>query len=189
MTKTRLKRTGIAIALALAAIVVAVPFLGVSLGSLRDVTSGELIVPLDSPVQVSYGTTEFGGSAHVFFGDLVISGTYYYGPEVAGSSPVAFIVPDSGSAAVLPYWKRWGPPKRIDLSNPEVFAKAALPQSVLDSIARRRSRLASGHITLVASEYEATGECDQPIYLAKFKSVSKPNDMLASKENTVTNCG
>lgn len=86
-------------------------------------------------------------------------------------------------------WKRWGPPKRIDLTNADAFAQAAPPRKLIDQVARRQLVTMHGHITIRASDYELAGECDQPISLAKFNSVVRPNDMIASKENAVANCG
>ena len=162
---------------------------GFSGGSFSVGENREVVVPRNSQVWLSYDSKDYGGYAAIFIGDVVISGTYYYGYEFEGGERTAFIVPDDASAAVLPYWKRWGLPKRIDLSNADDFAKSALAPDVVAKIAKKHLLTTRGRITIVASNYEVTGECDQPIYLAKFKSVYRPKDMLAAKENTILNCG
>ena len=124
-------RNGIAAALGVAALAAGILLPVFDGGSINDVTIGELVVPRGSPFWFSYEGEYDGGSAHIFVGDFVVSGTYYYGYD-EDRTPTLFIVPDAASAAVLPYWKRWGPAKRIDLTNADDFAKAALPRSVID---------------------------------------------------------
>jgi hypothetical protein len=186
-----MSKNGIGAPAILAFVVLAVcAFLFMALGvSINSGTDGEIVVPSGSPVWFSYGSKYDGGAADVFIGDIILSGTYYYGYEIAGGEVAAFIVPDDASAKVLPHWKRWGPVKRIDLSNPDDFAKAALSQDSDSQITGRKQFMTHGHIVIVVSDFEVAGECDQPVYLAKFKSVYRPKDMIASKENTVTNCG
>lgn len=180
------KRTLIGIG---AAVGVAVLFFAAQGFRVSSLESAKLAVPHDNPFWYAYDTKYGSSAATVFVGDFVVSGTYFYGRETENGSPIVFVVPDAASTAALPYLKRWGPPKRIDLTNPDEFATAALQRDVIEKVAKKRLLSVRGRIAIKAHGYEVTGECDQPIYLATFKSVVQPRGTVVIRESTVTNCG
>jgi len=140
-------------------------------GSINDAwTIGELVVPRGSPFWFSYEGEYDGGSAHIFVGDFVVSGTYYYGYE---RGRTATLVHSAGcrerrcSTTIEALGS--GETELISLTLMTLPKRRCLAGSVIDKIANKQLSLNPWPYHDRGAGYEVTGECDlRPVLLAKF---------------------
>ena len=144
----------------------------------------EFVVPAASPVQVGEV-----GDEHVqhFPGTFTISGTFQYGyvasgpdPDEAAGEPELVFEPDAEAA--LPYLKESGVVRRVQLRNADAFVAEMIDADSLEALKQGKVRLLSGHIDLVARDFEASMECDWPWYSVEFVSAKRDGQALASRE-------
>jgi hypothetical protein len=133
-----------------------------------------IIIPLRSPVRFTGWLKD-----HVarFEGRFVLEGTYYYGDGAYNDGPEflgeARIVPDRNARFPL-LMKRNGP-RTIGIDNPDVFAEAVIPASVLQRVRRKGGGYASGHVAIRAEGFTVAIVCDSPSYGTHFASVYRPS--------------
>jgi hypothetical protein len=143
-----------------------------------------IVIPADSPVQFAavIKNKDRGGEDRASFtGRFLLVGTYYYGDSDLNDStgaayqfaPQAYIVPDDGMAARLPQFSVRNGVRPIFISNPEAFAKAAVPEAAQRQVACRACGAASAHIAIWVDQFSAQIECDAPDYEVRFVSVYK----------------
>jgi len=131
-----------------------------------------IIIPGGSPL--TFKSFDKDAITAHFAGQIQLSGTYYYGNLVyqdASNDKAAYFRPDAASMARLPYFKEHGRPDDIFLSNPAAFERAVVPSGTK---MRKSAPYATGHITIIVDQFEASIECDAPNFSARFVSIVTP---------------
>lgn len=146
----------------------------------------KIVIPADSPVSfAAIGKNQYRQDSASFQGRFLLVGTYYYGDSDLNDSgggngssyqfaPQAYIIPDDKVAARLPHFAVRGGQRPIFITNPEVFAKAAVSQAAQRQVACRNCGVASAHIAIWVDQFSAQIQCDAPDYEVRFLSVYKP---------------
>ena len=145
-------------------------------------------VPPRSPVSFS---TWLKGPVAEFEGRFLLKGTYYYGDSErnkgADFSGDAYIIPDRNTQ--LPQFTKRAGSRVIVIDNPDEFADAVIPASVLRSVRRKGGGYASGRVAVRVDGFTAGIACDAPSYGTHFQSVFTPaGAAVASTRPAVGGC-
>lgn len=141
-------------------------------------------VPKASPLRLK--KVDHDG-AH-FAGSLRIAGSYVYGHNFdasddaeseRGAEPELYFIPDDAARALLPYWHERGPVRGLYFSNRDAFVRAALAAPLIARVKQRKVKSVTGRLTIWIDSYIATGECDTPIYTARFLKIERTPDIVA----------
>lgn len=79
-----------------------------------------------------------------------------------------YLVLDPASRGLLPYWKNRPGDGSISILNVADFVRAAVPPPMLEKLKAKKTGSLSGHISIVADNYQATIVCDAPDYSVRF---------------------
>ncbi len=132
-----------------------------------------IVVPQDGPLVferfVDRDTARFRGR-------FLLAGTWYYGDRGMADDPVATLelnfVPDAAVAKHLPHWRDRGGPSRILITNGAAFAGDAVGKETIAALVKHRERKVSGRAAIWVDRFEATIQCDTPLYSARFLAVA-----------------
>jgi hypothetical protein len=138
-------------------------------------------VPAASPVQFISIDRQY--VAH-FAGRFVVSGTYFYGrgsaPKIlshGGEGPLLAFAPDDDTRTTLPFWRDDAPVKQLAIANRNAFVEAVIPPEVLRAVRSGELPMTSGHVSFLASDYEAWVECAQATYATTFVAMTARQDV------------
>ena len=144
----------------------------------KDANGHVIVVPRKSPIRFHHFGGEYDPHEAHFAGRFVLTGTFSFGCDIECDPPlkdddmVLAIQPDRPVAARLPHWRNGG----------DMMIYITHERRLIDAItsASDRARLRSGKITkiegrisIVADNFVAGYECDQPSYTARFVSIAK----------------
>ena len=114
---------------------------------------------------------------------FLLTGTYYYGdsernkgPDFSGS---AYIIPDRNTQ--LPQLTKRVGSRAIVIDNPDRFADAVIPASVLRSVRSKGGGYASGRVAIRVDGFTVGIACDAPSYVTHFVSVFTPSGANVAK--------
>lgn len=139
------------------------------------VTRLTFAVPKGSPLKP--GKDDMDG-VH-FTGSVRVTGSYFYGhansyvPDSGDFEPNLYFKPDLASRALLPYWFERGQVQGFRLSNPGAFLRAAIAPQLVAKVKSRKLKSVTGKLTIWIDDYVATGECDGPVYTARFQRIER----------------
>ncbi len=123
-----------------------------------------------------------------FTGSIRIAGSYIYGYNADASDdaeyertaePDLYFIPDDAARALLPYWCERGPVRGLYFSNRDAFVRAAIASPLAAQVKSRKIKSVTGLLTIWIDAYVATGECDTPIYTARFLKIERAPDVVA----------
>ena len=148
-------------------------------------------VPPRSPVKFSGWIKGPNPVAQFEGARFLLTGTYYYGdsehnkgPDFSGS---AFIIPDRNTQ--LPQLTKRLTPRAIVIDNPDRFADAVVPASVLRSVRSKGGGYASGRVAIRVDGFTVGVACDAPSYGTHFQSVFTPaGATVASARPSIGDC-
>jgi hypothetical protein len=156
-------------------------------------TTDSIVIPADSPVHYSGIMNKDGENLLTFQGRFLLTGTFYYGDNDFNDSgddhpseyvfdPQAYIIPDDNVAARLPRFAIRNGRQTIIISNPTIFANAAISKTEARRVRRRNCGDVTGYIAIWVDQFSAGIDCDAPTYVTRFLSVDKPTTLaLAPK--------
>jgi hypothetical protein len=142
-------------------------------------------VPPRSPVSFSGWSKDPNSNPVAQFegARFLLTGTYYYGDnerdkgrEFSGS---AYIIPDRN--AQLPQLTKRVGSRAIVIDNPDRFADAVIPASVLRSVRSKGGGYASGRVAIRVDGFTVGIACDAPSYVTHFVSVFTPSGATVAK--------
>lgn len=153
----------------------------------NDYPDGEaLVVPASSPVKLKRFEHGSGEITATFTGRFTLSGTYearFFGED----SAVEFW-PDAASAAQLPSWRERGGVDVLWLENSWAFVQAVAPRATQARLKRDDDFRLRGRATIVADSFSTGIECDASHFSARFVSVVRKGDQLASIDEAGDDC-
>ena len=144
-----------------------------------------IIVPAGSPLRLVSFPRDFYSSA-AFRGQFTLSGKYEIGADA--DNTVATVWPDEPWRKLLPYWRRHGGPREIDISNAEAFAEAVIPHEMLQKLKAGKVPSVRGRVTIVADDYKSSIECDAANFSARFISIVNPPLRVAANPTSEEGC-
>lgn len=107
---------------------------------------------------------------------FLLTGTYYYGDSERNKGPNfsgdAYIIPDRN--AQLPQLTRRVGVRAIVIDNPDRFADAVIPPSVLRSVRSKGGGYASGRVAIRVDGFTVGIACDAPSYSTHYVSALTP---------------
>jgi hypothetical protein len=146
-------------------------------------------VPPRSPVLFA-GWLKGAAPTAQFSGRFLLSGTYYYGAaakkDVRDFVGQARIVPDPN--VQLPQFSQRSAQRVIEIDNPESFAQAVIPASVLQTLRRKGGGFASGHVSVRVDGLNLGIACDRPSYGTHFLSLYTPAGAFIENAAPQTGC-
>jgi hypothetical protein len=152
----------------------------------EDYPDGEaLVVPASSPVRLASFTRENEVTAK-FEGRFNLSGRY----EAQGHGEEVFVSfwPDPASARRLPAWRERGRADVLYLDNGWAFVQAVATPIELERLRNDEEYKLRGRANIVADEYWTGIECDGSHFGARFVSLVRNQQKLASIDLDADDC-
>jgi len=134
----------------------------------------DYVVPALSPLKYSSGSCE---QYACFEGVITLNGSLIIGKEEDHRLRIVF-VPDSKTRSLLPYHKGNGPVTEILVKDKTKQVLSLLPEGQRERIRVGEAPGVQFQATIVATEYQATAECDHWYYIigavVRIERISKP---------------
>ena len=151
-----------------------------------DYADGEaLVVPASSPVRLTSFTRE-GEVTAKFSGRFTLTGRY----EAQGYGEDVFVSfwPDRASAQQLPAWRERGPVDVLYLDQGWAFVQAVATPLELEKLRADENFKLRGRASIVADDYWTGIECDASHFGARFVSLVRSQQKLASLSLATDDC-
>lgn len=152
----------------------------------EDYPDGEaLVVPASSPLRLASFTRD-GEVTAKFEGRVTLTGRY----EAQGYGEDVFVSfwPDEASARQLPAWRERGPADVLYLDRGWEFVQAVATPLELEKLRKDEKFKLRGRASIVADEYWTGIECDASHFGARFVSLVKSRQKLASIARAGDDC-
>jgi hypothetical protein len=145
-----------------------------------------IIVPAGSPLKFkAFDKDEITAT---FSGRVTLSGTYHYGIDDTAGGSNLYLVLDPASRGLLPYWKNRPGNGSISIINEADFVHAVISPSMLEKLRAKKGGSLTGHISIVAENYQAAVVCDAPDYSVRFVGVAATSVVALNAEPAGIGC-
>lgn len=138
-----------------------------------------VIVPQDSGLIFSRYEDKNDGIGAIFKGQVTLTGTYFYGDNAynddSGTVDLSlYFKPDAATVARLPHLERRGKAVDVFITGAAPFAKALLSEAQLVALRKKGALYATGTVSIVVDDFQASVDCDAASFTARFVSLAKP---------------